>query len=140
LTLDLLEDGNIREFGFDRCFSELSTQGELFDTCARPVVDQVFEGFNGSVLAYVERGRSIVIPLLPLILCVLAPCSYGQTGTGKTYTMGLLESSQDLLPSSSSPDKTSLRNRVRRKGIIPQTLHEVFDRVSRFGSSREVIS
>ena len=54
LTLDLLEDGNIREFGFDRCFPNVASQAEVFDTCARPVIDEVFEGFHGSVLAFVK--------------------------------------------------------------------------------------
>ena len=54
--------------------------------------------------------------------------------------MGLLESSQDLLPKSAQErdNPSFIKDRVRRKGIIPQSLYEVFDRIRRFGSSREV--
>lgn len=43
------------------CFS--STQQNIYDEIVRPLVSSVLEGFNGCVFAY------------------------GQTGTGKTYTM-----------------------------------------------------
>jgi len=38
-------------------------QDEVYDACAKPVIDSVLEGFNGTIFAY------------------------GQTGTGKTHTM-----------------------------------------------------
>lgn len=44
-------------------FNQYSTQSEIFDTMVAPVVDQVLDGFSCTVFAY------------------------GQTGTGKTYTM-----------------------------------------------------
>lgn len=56
---------------------------------ASPVVNDVLQGFNGTILAY------------------------GQTGTGKTYTMGILE-----------------RVRTERAGIIPRALAQVFSHVS----------
>mgnify|MGYP000052720227 CR=1 FL=1 len=99
--LRLEEEGNYRDFEYDACFPETTSQAEIFDTCVLPVVDKVFAGYNGSVLAY------------------------GQTGTGKTFTMGLLESSQDLLPSSDPSDHSTVADRVRRKGVIPQSLYEV---------------
>ena len=40
-----------------------STQDEVYKYAAKPVVDSVLEGFNGTVFAY------------------------GQTSSGKTYTM-----------------------------------------------------
>ena len=106
--LELDEDGNFRDFEFDACFSAQTSQAEVFDTCALPVISKVFDGYNGSVLAY------------------------GQTGTGKTYTMGLLESSQDLLPKAAEPD-ASTADLVRRKGVIPQSLYEVRDNMEEGG-------
>lgn len=44
-------------------FSHSSKQLELYDETFRPLVDSVLNGFNGTIFAY------------------------GQTGTGKTYTM-----------------------------------------------------
>ncbi|KAJ4462120.1 putative Kinesin heavy chain [Paratrimastix pyriformis] len=52
-----------RDFQFDHVFQMTSTQAEVFDIVARPVVDDVLNGYNGSVLAY------------------------GQTSSGKTHTM-----------------------------------------------------
>lgn len=50
-------------FTFDGVFDWNSAQEELFEECARPIVDSVMEGYNGTLFAY------------------------GQTGTGKTHTM-----------------------------------------------------
>lgn len=117
----------MREFEYDRCFTERATQAEIFDTCACPVIDQLFSGYNGSIIAY------------------------GQTGTGKTYTMGLLESTEDLVSSNLSPiEKTSYdrygqnsrhkenilrRQTVRQKGIIPQSIFRVFEKAKKIKAS-----
>ncbi|EPY50295.1 kinesin-like protein Klp3 [Schizosaccharomyces cryophilus OY26] len=50
-------------FVFDRVFGSKSTQEDLFSYSIKPTVDDLFQGYNGTVLAY------------------------GQTGSGKTYTM-----------------------------------------------------
>lgn len=50
-------------FNFDRTFDMNSTQEEVYLYSAKPVVDGVLEGFNGTVFAY------------------------GQTASGKTHTM-----------------------------------------------------
>ena len=50
-------------FGFNGLIGPEATQDEVFETVARPVVDSVIEGFNGTVFAY------------------------GQTGSGKTFTL-----------------------------------------------------
>jgi len=52
-----------QKYTFDRIFDSESTQQQLFDNAIEPVLHQVMEGFNGTVLAY------------------------GQTGSGKTHTM-----------------------------------------------------
>ena len=61
-------EGNTRppikeEFTFDKVFNPSSTQKEVFDYVATPVVANVLEGFNATIFAY------------------------GQTGCGKTHTM-----------------------------------------------------
>ncbi|KAJ3055592.1 Kinesin- protein 6 [Rhizophlyctis rosea] len=51
------------EFAFDRVLDTDVSQDEVFDVVAKPVVNSVLEGYNGTIFAY------------------------GQTGSGKTYTI-----------------------------------------------------
>lgn len=51
------------EFTFDRVFDQNSSQVEVYQEAAAPVIYSVLEGFNGTILAH------------------------GQTSSGKTYTM-----------------------------------------------------
>ncbi|KAL2539789.1 Armadillo repeat-containing kinesin-like protein 3 [Abeliophyllum distichum] len=53
-------------FKFDEVFSESSSQKRVYEVVAKPVVESVLDGYNGTIMAY------------------------GQTGTGKTYTLGSL--------------------------------------------------
>ena len=52
-----------KTFTFDNVFDWTSTQSEVYEETAKPIVESVLEGYNGTVFAY------------------------GQTGTGKTHTM-----------------------------------------------------
>jgi len=52
-----------KEMRFDAVFAPTASQRRVYEEAALPVVDGVLRGYNGTVLAY------------------------GQTGTGKTYTM-----------------------------------------------------
>ncbi|OAY85534.1 125 kDa kinesin-related protein [Ananas comosus] len=52
-----------RTFMFDKVFGPTSKQKDLFDQSISPIVNEVLEGYNCTIFAY------------------------GQTGTGKTYTM-----------------------------------------------------
>ena len=52
---------SISVLSFNKLFS--SKQKDVYEQTARPLVDSVLEGFNGTIFAY------------------------GQTGTGKTFTM-----------------------------------------------------
>ncbi|KAI8563625.1 hypothetical protein RHMOL_Rhmol03G0124000 [Rhododendron molle] len=53
-------------YRFDEVFSESASQRRVYEVVAKPVVESVLSGYNGTVMAY------------------------GQTGTGKTYTLGRL--------------------------------------------------
>ncbi|CAL4920819.1 unnamed protein product [Urochloa decumbens] len=55
---------NCESYRFDEVFSENASQKRVYEVVAKPVVESVLEGYNGTVMAY------------------------GQTGTGKTYTVG----------------------------------------------------
>ncbi|XP_048187275.1 kinesin-like protein KIF27 isoform X2 [Perognathus longimembris pacificus] len=56
--------GRDRVFTFDFVFGKNSTQDEIYNTCIKPLVLSLIEGYNATVFAY------------------------GQTGSGKTYTIG----------------------------------------------------
>ena len=56
-------EGAEKVFTFDQVYDESSTQKTVYNEVAFPLVESVFEGFNGTIFAY------------------------GQTGCGKTWTM-----------------------------------------------------
>lgn len=53
-------------YEFDEVLTESASQKRVYEVVAKPVVESVLEGYNGTVMAY------------------------GQTGTGKTFTLGKL--------------------------------------------------
>jgi kinesin family protein 15 len=85
-----------KRFLMDKIFEEESTQEEVFERIGRAQVDKAMSGFHGSIFAY------------------------GQTSTGKTYTMlGPNGGRGDL----SSPEIS------RDIGLIPRILHYLFQKV-----------
>ena len=42
----------LNKFEFDRVFDMQSQQKEVYDHAARPIIDSVLEGFNGTIFAY----------------------------------------------------------------------------------------
>ena len=73
-------------FQFDRVFDASSAQDEVYHGAAQTAVASVVEGFNASIIAY------------------------GQTGTGKTYTM---------------------EGTAEAPGIIPRAIGDIFAHVER---------
>ena len=55
--------GTSSEFVLDRIFDPESQQSKLYDEIAKDTVDEVLQGYNGTIFAY------------------------GQSGSGKTFTM-----------------------------------------------------
>ncbi|KAM7256499.1 hypothetical protein ACFE04_012240 [Oxalis oulophora] len=53
-------------YEFDEVLTESASQKRVYEVVAKPVVESVLDGYNGTIMAY------------------------GQTGTGKTYTLGRL--------------------------------------------------
>ncbi len=81
----LLVDDNQR-YEFDDVFGEEASQVDVYKKVVEPILRSCVScGWNGSIIAY------------------------GQTGTGKTYTMGILD-----------------RLRCNNNGVIPMALEEVF--------------
>ncbi|ANM64396.1 Armadillo/beta-catenin repeat family protein / kinesin motor family protein [Arabidopsis thaliana] len=55
---------NSESYKFDEVFTDTASQKRVYEGVAKPVVEGVLSGYNGTIMAY------------------------GQTGTGKTYTVG----------------------------------------------------
>lgn len=66
-----------------------SFQVDVYNLAARPIVENVLEGYNGTIFAY------------------------GQTGTGKTFTMEGVRSVSEL------------------KGIIPNSFAHIFGHIAK---------
>ncbi|RZC76117.1 hypothetical protein C5167_000248 [Papaver somniferum] len=79
-----------RSFAFDKVFGPKAQQRSIYDHAISPIVNEVLEGFNCTVFAY------------------------GQTGTGKTYTMvgGI---------------KTKGGELSAEAGVIPRAVKQIFD-------------
>lgn len=80
-----------KEFTFDVVFGPDSKQVDVYNECARKIVDSVLEGYNGTIFAY------------------------GQTGTGKTFTMEGVRAIPEL------------------RGIIPNSFAHIFGSIAKAG-------
>ncbi|XP_032897225.1 kinesin-like protein KIF3B isoform X2 [Amblyraja radiata] len=78
-----------KTFTFDAVYDQHSKQVDLYDETFRPLVESVLLGFNGTIFAY------------------------GQTGTGKTFTM------------------EGIRLDPERRGVIPNSFEHIFTHISR---------
>ncbi|KYQ57477.1 Kinesin-like protein KIF3B [Trachymyrmex zeteki] len=79
----------VKVFTFDAVYDGNSSQQELYEETVRPLVSSILDGFNGTIFAY------------------------GQTGTGKTYTM-----------EGSKMDH-------EKRGIIPRSFEHIFNYIGR---------
>ena len=87
LTFNSSREKNVYRFNFDRIFPPSSTQQDIYDFGVKGIIDSVLDGYNGTVLAY------------------------GQTSSGKTYTMqGEMEEQS-------------------KQGIIPRMISHVFKHI-----------
>ena len=85
----------IHRFSFDHVFDMDATQLEVYEKTAKPAVNSILEGYNSTIFAY------------------------GQTGTGKTFTMeGFTYNSSD-----------------ETRGIIPRCIENIFDFIESFTQS-----
>ncbi|KAI9247359.1 P-loop containing nucleoside triphosphate hydrolase protein, partial [Sporodiniella umbellata] len=84
-----------KSFQFDHVFDSSSTQEQVFSTVASNFVDRFVDGYNVTILAY------------------------GQTSSGKTYTMGTAIDNQSGANS-------------EQEGIIPRAMLALFDKIQGF--------
>jgi hypothetical protein len=85
--INVMKEYDKKTFNYDNVFPEKSNQTEIFEQTSKEVVKSVLKGYNGTIFAY------------------------GQTGTGKTYTMvGEFKNQEN-------------------KGIIPRAFDYIFDQI-----------
>lgn len=87
-TITLMKSGVEKMFKFCKIFDEHSTQLDLYRVIAAPIIEKVFGGYNGTIFAY------------------------GQSGTGKTFTM-----IGDI-------------GHIDLKGIVPNIFSHIFAQIS----------
>lgn len=78
-----------KQFTYDRVFGPDTKQVDVYNDAARPIVNCVLEGYNGTIFAY------------------------GQTGTGKTFTMEGVRTVPEL------------------RGIIPNSFAHIFGHIAK---------
>ncbi|KAK1562399.1 hypothetical protein Q3G72_011209 [Acer saccharum] len=83
-----------RVFTFDKVFGPTAQQKDLYEQAVVPIVNEVLEGFNCTIFAY------------------------GQTGTGKTYTM-----EGECKKAKSGPNGEL----PLEAGVIPRAVQQIFD-------------
>lgn len=96
-TNEIIINDFTRSFMFDWVFGPQSGQLDVYQSVVGPLIDEVLQGFNCTVLAY------------------------GQTGTGKTYTMEGERSNHEL---SWEEDP--------KCGMIPRAISQLFDSLEVF--------
>jgi kinesin family protein 3/17 len=86
----------IKSFTFDHTYDWRATQELIFNQTALPILESIMEGYNGTIFAY------------------------GQTGTGKTYTMEGNDNEKD-------------------KGIIPRSIDWIFNNIKNYPAQQFLV-
>jgi kinesin family member 3A len=53
------ESAAVKSFTFDHVFGPECTQPDIFNQVARPIIDNVLEGYNGTIFAYGQTGSGM---------------------------------------------------------------------------------
>ncbi|XP_030643052.1 kinesin-like protein KIF11 [Chanos chanos] len=93
-----------KTYTFDMVFGPSAKQIEVYRSVVCPILDEVIMGYNCTIFAY------------------------GQTGTGKTFTM----------EGERSPNEEFTWEEDPLAGIIPRTLHQIFEKLSANGTEFSV--
>ncbi|XP_067092536.1 kinesin-like protein KIF11 [Osmerus mordax] len=93
-----------KTYTFDMVFGQAAKQIEVYRSVVFPILDEVIMGYNCTVFAY------------------------GQTGTGKTFTM----------EGERSPNEEFTWEEDPLAGIIPRTLHQIFEKLTSNGTEFSV--
>ncbi|XP_075390148.1 kinesin-like protein KIF11 isoform X2 [Tenrec ecaudatus] len=103
-TAGLADKSSRKTYTFDMVFGASTKQIDVYRSVVCPILDEVILGYNCTIFAY------------------------GQTGTGKTFTM----------EGERSPNEEYTWEEDPLAGIIPRTLHQIFEKLSDNGTEFSV--
>ncbi|XP_004583416.2 kinesin-like protein KIF11 [Ochotona princeps] len=103
-TGGLVDKSSRKTYTFDMVFGASTKQIDVYRSVVCPILDEVIMGYNCTIFAY------------------------GQTGTGKTFTM----------EGERSPNEAYTWEEDPLAGIIPRTLHQIFEKLTDNGTEFSV--
>ncbi|XP_036294449.1 kinesin-like protein KIF11 isoform X1 [Pipistrellus kuhlii] len=103
-TGGLADKSSRKTYTFDMVFGASTKQIDVYRSIVCPILDEVIMGYNCTIFAY------------------------GQTGTGKTFTM----------EGERSPNEEYTWEEDPLAGIIPRTLHQIFEKLTANGTEFSV--
>ncbi|CAH6961886.1 kinesin-like protein KIF11 isoform X1 [Phodopus roborovskii] len=103
-TAGLTDKTSRKTYTFDMVFGASTKQIDVYRSVVCPILDEVIMGYNCTIFAY------------------------GQTGTGKTFTM----------EGERSPNEAYTWEEDPLAGIIPRTLHQIFEKLTDNGTEFSV--
>ncbi|XP_033098854.1 kinesin-like protein KIF11 [Anneissia japonica] len=95
VNMEVAEKSINKTFSFDKVYGPKAKQVDVYKGVVAPILDEVLAGYNCTVFAY------------------------GQTGTGKTFTM----------EGERSPDLDLSWEQDPLAGVIPRSMHQIFDKL-----------
>jgi hypothetical protein len=111
--------GNDKNFSFNYVFAQSSPQVEIYETLVKSLLTPLYKGYNVTVLAY------------------------GQTGGGKTHTMGSGYASLSVAATAGLTDEAcvlvSTLNHMHEfdnVGVIPRVLNDLFAHIDAYTTTR----
>jgi kinesin family member 11 len=67
----------VKNYNFDMLFGMYSTQDEVFQTVARPIVDEALAGFNCTIFAYGQTGIDNMMSVFLSVTFLFSPFLLG---------------------------------------------------------------
>ncbi|XP_034156118.2 centromere-associated protein E isoform X2 [Pangasianodon hypophthalmus] len=98
------DDGNMtKSFSFDRVFSAEESTNQLYNDIAKPLVVSTVEGYNGTIFAY------------------------GQTSSGKTFTMMGSEHTPGVIPLAMADVFHTIKNCPKKEFLLRVSYMEIYN-------------
>ncbi|XP_049446555.1 centromere-associated protein E isoform X5 [Epinephelus fuscoguttatus] len=99
-----IDDGNsTKSFSFDRVFTAEETTNQLYHNIAKPLVVSTVEGYNGTIFAY------------------------GQTSSGKTFTMMGSDRSPGVIPLAVEDVFQTIKNCPKKEFLLRVSYMEIYN-------------
>lgn len=103
-VVHITSDRGDSSFEFDHVFNEEATQEDVYEVAGKPLIEEIFKGYNATVFAY------------------------GQSGSGKTTTMtgySHLIDNAELL----ARDDVILWKNPKDMGVVPRLVRDIFETI-----------